>query len=101
MKYLEVGTAEYPEGSECPVHHEVHGAHGWYVCLPGERETWGWRDKRTGKRVSQSATFTREQAERELEGWLARDRRGGRPDLHDTMPYVEVYRIYPPEESHG
>jgi hypothetical protein len=25
------------EGSECPLHRRVHGAHGWYVCVPG-----GW-----------------------------------------------------------
>jgi len=27
-------TEEWPEGSECPVHHRVHSSHGWYVCLP-------------------------------------------------------------------
>lgn len=61
------------------------------------RESWGWRDKRTGEPVSMSSTFTQEQAERELEGWRERDRKGGRPDLHELMPYVEVYRIVPPE----
>lgn len=63
------------------------------------REIWGWRDRRTGQRVSVSSTFTREQAERELEGWWARDRRGKRPDLHDVMPHIEVFRIHPPEDG--
>lgn len=57
------------------------------------RERWGWRDARTGQRVSISVTHTREQAERELEGWRARDKRGKRPDLHDLMPFVEVFRL--------
>lgn len=62
-----------------------------------EREIWSWRDSRTGERVSVSATNTREQAERELEGWRARDRRGKRPDLHESMPFIEVYRVSPDE----
>ena len=65
------------------------------------REIWGWRDARTGRRVSITSTRTREQAERQLEEWHARDRRGKRPDLHDLMPYIEVYRIWSEEESDG
>lgn len=61
------------------------------------REYWGWRDTRTGMRVSQSGTRTREQAEAELEYWRARDRRGKRPDLHDTLPHIEVYLIWSKE----
>jgi hypothetical protein len=57
------------------------------------REVWGWRDARTGERVSVSVCRTREYAERELEGWRARDRRGKRPDLHELMPFLETFRI--------
>lgn len=64
-----------------------------------EREVWAWRDSRSGARVSVSSTMTREQAERELEGWMERDARGGRPDLHKLMPFVEVYRVWPPEKD--
>jgi hypothetical protein len=57
------------------------------------RELWGWRDSRTKKRVSYSSTLSREQAEAQLEEWRARDRRGKRPDLHDSLPFYEVYRL--------
>ena len=59
------------------------------------REVWGWRDARTGQRVSQSSTFTREQAAQELAYWRARDAAGKRPDIHDLIPHIEVYRIHP------
>jgi len=58
-----------------------------------ERELWTWMDSRTGQRVSMSSTATREQAERQLEGWLARDARGKRPDLHEMMPFIVVTRL--------
>ena len=62
-----------------------------------EREFWGWVDTRTGKRVSVTSTLTREQAERALAGWHERDRLGGRPDLHELMPFVEVAKLAPGE----
>lgn len=61
------------------------------------RELWTWADSRTGERVSLSSTYTREQAERELDEWRARDARGGRPDLHELLPYVVVIRLSAPE----
>lgn len=62
--------------------------------MSDEREIWGWRDRRTGKRVSVTSTPSRESAEQQLEHWRERDRRGKRPDLHDLMPHLEVYRIH-------
>lgn len=56
-------------------------------------ELWGWVDGRTGRRVSITSAPTREQAEAQLAAWLERDRRGGRPDLRDVMPYVIVVRL--------
>lgn len=67
--------------------------------IHARRESWGWRDRRTGTPVSITSTFSREQAESQLAEWKARDRRGKRPDLHDLMPHVEVYRIHPEEGS--
>lgn len=49
---------------------------------------WSWIDSRTRKRVSNSSCFTREQAEKQLAHWQERDRKGGRPDLHKSMPYI-------------
>jgi hypothetical protein len=51
---------------------------------------WGWIDTRTGQRVSVTSVPTREQAEATLARWVARDRRGGRPDLHGLIPYLAV-----------
>lgn len=60
------------------------------------REIWGWIDIRTGKRASVTSTSSREAAEAQLEAWHARDRKGGRPDLHDSMPYLRVARLDAP-----
>lgn len=50
---------------------------------------WHVEDSRTpGKRASMSGFFTQEQAERQIESWRKRDARGGRPDIHDLMPYL-------------
>jgi hypothetical protein len=55
-----------------------------------DHETWVAVDNRTGRRVGMSSIgFTLEQAERTIEGWRERDRRGGRPDLHVLLPYLE------------
>jgi hypothetical protein len=37
VEHITEPTAEFPMGSECPVHHRVHSSHGWYVCIPAER----------------------------------------------------------------
>ena len=55
--------------------------------------TYGWRDIRTGQRIGMATVATRAQAERYLAKWWERDERGGRPDIHDILPYVEVYEI--------
>lgn len=64
----------------------------------GGWERWGLRDTRTMQRMGMSVVRTREQAERELAGYLARDARGGRPDLHEYWPHVEVYRLHDEDE---
>lgn len=62
--------------------------------MSDRRQSWGWRDSRTGMRWSASTTRTREQAEAELQGWRVRDARGRRPDLHDDLPFVEVFLVW-------
>lgn len=58
-------------------------------------QLWGWRDTRTGERVSVTSTYSKEQAERVLARWKERDRQGGRPDLHEIWPFIEVYPLNP------
>lgn len=61
--------------------------------MNAERELWTWVDRRTLRRVSLTSTYTREQAFRQLAAWRRRDANGGRPDLHEIMPYVVVARV--------
>jgi hypothetical protein len=58
-----------------------------------KREVWGYFDARTGARVSVTSAFTREQAERQIEEWRERDRKGKRPDIHDLMPHLEARQL--------
>ena len=65
----------------------------------GRRQAWTWVDSRTRKRVSITSTMTREQAERQLAHWRERHAKGGRPDLHEAMPYIVVTQV--PEHLWG
>ena len=50
---------------------------------------WHIEDSREpGKRAGIASYPSREFAERMIEGWRERDRRGGRPDIHELMPYL-------------
>jgi hypothetical protein len=60
------------------------------AALTATRGQWGWVDSRTGRRASVTSVPTRAMAERVLAGWIERDRRGGRPDLHDVIPHLVV-----------
>ncbi len=60
-----------------------------------DRAAWTWVDDRTRTRVSITSTSTREQAERQLQAWQKRDAKGGRPDLHEVMPYIVVTEVPP------
>lgn len=51
---------------------------------------WEAYDTRTGKSVSMAVYNTEEQVRAAIAGWRARDRRGGRPDIHDLMPFVDA-----------
>ena len=58
------------------------------------RTSWALYDSRTGRRVGMaSAGFTRFQAERRIEELRDRDRRGGRPDIHDLMPHLAAVQL--------
>lgn len=52
------------------------------------RELWHVADSRTGRRASIASYSSREQAERAIASWLERDAKGGRPDLHETIPFL-------------
>ena len=57
-------------------------------------ELWSIIDKRTGLCVTVACFYTKEQAEDQIERWKERDRRGGRQDVHDQIPYLEARRIW-------
>ena len=56
-------------------------------------DVWGWYDPVTNRPTSISSTLSKESAERTLQGWLERDARGGRPDLHHMISRVVVMRL--------
>ena len=54
-------------------------------------EFWVAYDTRTGEQVGMSAIgHNRASAHQTLKGWQDRDDRGGRPDLHDLIPFLSV-----------
>lgn len=55
----------------------------------GRLASWHIEDSRTpGKRVGIASYPSREIAEDQIAAWRERDRRGGRPDIHELMPYL-------------
>jgi hypothetical protein len=55
----------------------------------GRVAAWHIEDSRTpGKRAGIASYPSRELAESTISAWQARDARGGRPDIHELMPYL-------------
>lgn len=58
------------------------------------RRAWAFYDRRTGKRCGMAvAGMSRKSAERELEWLRVRDAKGGRPDIHDLIPHLDVVEL--------
>ena len=51
---------------------------------------WCIIDSRTMRRASMGTYLTQESAERQIRQWTDRDAAGGRPDIHDVIPYLVV-----------
>lgn len=50
--------------------------------------TWHLEDSRTHRRVSIMSYPSKESADRQIQGYRDRDAKGGRPDIHDLIPYI-------------
>ena len=57
------------------------------------RETWQVFDTLLDRQVSVSSFLTREQAERQIQAWEARARRGVRPDTAHLVGRMEARRV--------
>lgn len=57
---------------------------------------WTIADSRTGERATVMTYPNRASAERQIEAWRERDRRGRRTDVHEMMPYLVPLRVNPP-----
>lgn len=54
------------------------------------RDVWEIYDTRTGRQAQESVYLDPDRAEAALAHYRDRDARGGRPDLHDTIPHLAV-----------
>lgn len=52
-------------------------------------EIWEIIDTRTGKRCTINVYPSKESAKAQIRAWRQRDKEGGRPDVHDLMPYMD------------
>lgn len=57
------------------------------------RPWWGIFDARTDRQVGMFRCRTKERAEDQMKAWQDRDVRGGRPDIHDDIPFMEARQI--------
>jgi len=58
------------------------------------RRAWAFYDRRTGERCGMAvAGTTREWAEKELAGLRERDAKGGRPDMRDLIPHLDIVEL--------
>ena len=53
-----------------------------------QREVWRIVDSRTDRPVSILSWPTKELADRTIAGWVERDKRGKRPDVSESIPYL-------------
>jgi hypothetical protein len=60
-----------------------------------EWENWKVTDSRTGSALGMSSYPTKESCEKAIEGFIARDKRGGRPDIHEIIPFMVAVRFVP------
>jgi hypothetical protein len=56
---------------------------------------WTIVDSRTGNQATVCGYFDEDQARRQIQEWVERDARGGRPDVHDLIPHL-VPRLHQP-----
>ena len=56
------------------------------MCEP--REEWVIADSRTGKHLGVACYGSKENAEKQIAGFVARDGKGGRPDIHHLIPFM-------------
>lgn len=54
------------------------------------RTKYKWIDRRTGERVSITCCDSVMYAQQFIAAMRARDRRGGRPDLHELIPHLAI-----------
>jgi len=60
--------------------------------FPNPRQHWVFWDTLKDRQLGINGYPSEPYAKLELEHFLARDRKGGRPDLHDIWPHVEIRR---------
>lgn len=54
---------------------------------------WTVVDSRSGEPATACCFLTRKGADRQIEQWRERDRKGGRPDVSHLMPFLEACQL--------
>ena len=57
-----------------------------------DRTNWTIVDSRTDQRVTVASFLSEENALSQIEGWKERDKKGIRPDCHESLPYLKPKR---------
>ena len=52
------------------------------------REWWKIADSRNGRHLGVAWYGSKENAEKQIAGFVARDGKGGRPDIHHLIPFM-------------
>ena len=69
-----------------------------------DHEDWIIADSRDGREVGHAHFLYEWQAQAQIDGWVARDGHGGRPDIHHLIPFmvaVLVPNLVTNSESEG
>ena len=65
-----------------------------------DRPSWKIADSRNGRHLGVAWYWSKENAEAQIAGFVARDGKGGRPDIHHLIPFM-VAVLVTDSESEG
>ena len=58
-----------------------------------DHEEWVIVDSRGIRRIGHTSFLTQAQAQDQIDGWVERDGHGGRPDIHELIPFMVAVQV--------